>query len=176
MRLPVPGTSISRSWRFRSYQLNVHSPSLSHVAFHRPRTPAPTYRNFISFPMVRKPRRVNFWRGWPVPLLIGTGIVSYIIITGNPLRLESNPGILIEKDEIDQKYIPLILPYSMNEANEALRWEESSKICGMGSGVLRCDSVRVPSNLPCEDEIISALGQTDDEIKWLLWGLFDGHA
>ena len=64
----------------------------------------------------------------------------------------------------------------MEQANEALRWEETSHSSGLGSGILRYDTVRIPSHLPSEDELLSASGHEDGELKWVMWGIFDGHA
>ncbi|KAL6715677.1 [Pyruvate dehydrogenase [acetyl-transferring]]-phosphatase 1, mitochondrial [Lecanora helva] len=125
--------------------------------------------------MARGWRRANPWRTWSIPLMVGAGI-SYSIATNNPLKLESFDPELLRQDDISKPYNPPFAPYNIDQANDVLRWEEGTQVCGTGSGVLRFDRVRVPANGPCEDELISAAGHENGEIKWLLWGVFDGHA
>lgn len=74
------------------------------------------------------------------------------------------------------QYRPPIPPVTVEQAIEMLRWEESDEIVARGSGVLRFDTNRVASNMPCEDEYISAAGHDDmGTARWLIWGIFDGH-
>ena len=40
---------------------------------------------------------------------------------------------------------------------------------GIGSGILRFDTNRLPSNLPCEDEIIAASGAEVEEYVFSVW-------
>jgi len=119
-----------------------------------------------------------FSRGIFTAILFTGAAASYTIIASKPLKLESvePSGEYLGEEEITQRYSPPIPPVTMAQANEALRWEESYNAVGEGSGVLRFDTVRVPSNSPPEDELISASGYEDDELKWLMWGVFDGHA
>ena len=109
-------------------------------------------------------------------LLTGAGI-SYSLVASKPLLLENDDAFeMISASEVEQKYLSPVLPFTIEQANEALRWEESIQIVGQGSGVLRFDTNRIPSNNPCEDEVLSASGHEEDEVKWFLWGVFDGHA
>lgn len=80
------------------------------------------------------------------------------------------------------KYEPFLRPPTAEEVNENLRWEESSRCLGPPTGVLRYDAVRIPSNQPCEDYLITVFGSQGDpnvigeNLKWFVWGVFDGHA
>ncbi|CAD6572113.1 MAG: hypothetical protein ASARMPREDX12_004951 [Alectoria sarmentosa] len=53
---------------------------------------------------------------------------------------------------------------------------EDSQIVGTGCGILRYDTVQLPSNLISEDDYLSASGHEEGEIKWMLFGIYDGHA
>ena len=106
-------------------------------------------------------------------VLAGAG-VSFAFFTSRPLRLESYEDAT--HNQMEERYVPPIAPYTSEQATEALRWEESSHMVGMGSGVLRFDRTRIPSNYPTEDEYLAATGHEDDVIKWGMWGVFDGHA
>ena len=109
-------------------------------------------------------------------VLVGAGI-SFAFLTSRPLRLESDEDATwLGEKQIEQRYLPPILPYTIEQATEALRWEATTHMVGMGSGVLRFDRARVPSNYPTEDEFLAATGREDDVVKWGLWGVFDGHA
>ena len=103
-------------------------------------------------------------------VLAGAGM-SFALLTSHPLRLED-----ATYHQIEERYVPPIAPYTTEQATEALGWEESSHMVGMGSGVLRFDRTRIPSNFPTEDEYLAATGHEDDVIKWGMWGVFDGHA
>ena len=73
--------------------------------------------------------------------------MSFAYVTSRPLRLESDEDITwLGDNQIAQRYVPPIVPYTIEQATEALRWEESSHMVGMGSGVLRFDRTRIPSN------------------------------
>lgn len=109
-------------------------------------------------------------------VLAGAGM-SFAYVTSRPLRLESDEDATwLGDNQIAQRYVPPIVPYTIEQATEALRWEESSHMVGMGSGVLRFDRTRIPSNYPTEDDYLAATGREDDVIKWGMWGVFDGHA
>ena len=107
-------------------------------------------------------------------VLAGAGL-SFAFLTSRPLRLENDGDTWLEDTQIEERYVPPIAPYTNEEVTEALRWEETSHMVGMGSGVLRFDRTRVPSNYPTEDDYLAATGREDDVIKWGMWGVFDGH-
>ena len=111
-------------------------------------------------------------------VLAGAGIsFSFAFLTSRPLRLESDEDATwLGDNQIEERYLPPIVPYTSEQATEALRWEEASHMVGMGSGVLRFDRTRILSNYPTEDEFLAATGREDDVIKWGMWGVFDGHA
>lgn len=80
------------------------------------------------------------------------------------------------------QYKPFLRPLTAEEVNENLRWEESSRCLGPPTDVLRYDSVRIPSNQPCEDYLVTAFGSgvgsnvMGENLEWIIWGVFDGHA
>ena len=104
-------------------------------------------------------------------VLAGAGI-SFAFLASRPLKLEDT---WLGDNQIEERYVPPIAPYTTEEATEALRWEETSHMVGMGSGILRFDRTRIPSNYPTEDDYLAATGREDEEIKWGMWGVFDGH-
>ncbi|KAK4691562.1 pyruvate dehydrogenase phosphatase, partial [Lecanoromycetidae sp. Uapishka_2] len=88
------------------------------------------------------------------------------------------PGISDEERghvDIERRYSTPVVPLTSSQASEILRWEQSSHTIGGASGVQRFDTVRVASNSPVEDELVSASGNEDGAVKWMMWGVFDGH-
>lgn len=53
--------------------------------------------------------------------LAGAGIF-YNIFTSRPLKLESDDSEFLGGKEIAERYLPPIPPYTIEQANEALRW------------------------------------------------------
>lgn len=113
-------------------------------------------------------QNVSFGVGFAIlSALAGT---LYKLYAEEPLRLESDRTEWVGADVIDQRYLPPRSSCTIQQANEILRWEETSQMVGLGSGVQRFDSVRIASNMPCEDQCVAASGHDEDEVKWLLWG------
>ena len=83
---------------------------------------------------------------------------------------------LLGPEQVKQKYLSPTSPFTIEQANEALRRDEDSQLVGTGSGVLRYDTMQLPSNPISEDDYISASGHQEGEIKWMLFGIYDGHA
>lgn len=94
-----------------------------------------------------------------------------------PLQLEAPrlSDVQHGQADIEEPYLTPVVPITADQATGILRWEESSHIVGQASGVQRFDNVRVPSNSPVEDEIVSASGTEGGDVKWLIWGVFDGR-
>ena len=98
-----------------------------------------------------------------------------------PLALDAlDPEIKHAKQIANVPFVPL--PKTIEDANECLKWEENSDLVGVTSDVLRYDSVRIPSNVQCEDEYIYEAGtlrlvpdHISEDFQWSLWGIFDGH-
>lgn len=114
--------------------------------------------------------------------LAGLGYAVYLYSNSVPLVLETWSPITTDKDRASLNTASHVSnPLDIDQANGILRWEEVSKAIGEGTGILRIDSVRVPSNYPCEDEYFGPFGgyERDDStyanLKWMMWGVFDGH-
>lgn len=114
--------------------------------------------------------------------LAGLGYVVHQCSNSIPLVLETWSPIATDKDRASYKQAPHVFsPPDIDQSNAILRWEEISDPIGEGSGILRTDSIRVASNLPCEDEYVyRAVGYERDDstyanLKWMMWGVFDGH-
>lgn len=85
-------------------------------------------------------------------LLTGAGI-SYSVYNARPLVLESDETFkLLGSEQVKQKYLPPTLPFTVEQASEALRRQKDSQIVGTGSGVLRCVTMQLPSNPTSEDD------------------------
>lgn len=162
--------------RICACQLHPFPPSLSAISFQRSRAlhssqRSPPYRQW-SRPFHRElPQRILFWI-----LFTGAGI-SYSFYYARPLVLESDETFKWAYSE--QKYLPPGKPFTLEKANEALRRQEDSHIVGTGSGVLRYDTMQLPSNPISEDDYLSASGHEDHRegpIRWMLFGIYDGHA
>ena len=175
MRTSTFRKCISYSHSNRPFPRFSPSPSFSHLSFSRAQSSKTTHRNATNYAWFRERWSSSARRGFTISLVVGTGIACSIITT-KPLRLESNNPEFIHNASVAQNYQPVLAPLSIDQATDVLRWEESSTLCGMGSGVVRYDQVRVASNVPCEDSQNAASGLEENEIRWLLWGVFDGHA
>lgn len=117
------------------------------------------------------PQKILFWI-----LITGAGF-TYSIHNATPLVLESEETFRpAGTGKVKDTYLPPILPFTLELANEALRREEGSRTVRAGSGVLRYDTMQLPSNPISEDDYVSASGYEEGEIKWMLFGIFDGHA
>lgn len=116
--------------------------------------------------------KILFW-----VLLTGAGISS-TIYNAKPLVLESDETFkLLGPAQVKQKYLSPTSPFTIEQANEALRREEDSHLVGTSSGVLRYDTIMQHSSNPIsEDDDLSASGHQEGEIKWMLFGIYDGHA
>lgn len=113
--------------------------------------------------------------------LAGLGYVVHLYSNSVPLDLE-NWSVVTDEDQTSFRTTSHVSrPLDINQANAILRWEEVSDTIGEGSGVLRTDSVRVPSNSPSEDEYFYRTAgyerdsSTYANLKWMMWGVFDGH-
>lgn len=117
--------------------------------------------------------------------LAGLCCSIYFCSSNVPLSLES--GSLAQPKRNDDGFRSKngrsVMPFDMEQVNALLRWEEVSDTTGDGTGVLRTDAVRVPSNLPCEDEYFhrsrgfryDSSTYTTGNLEWMMWGVFDGH-
>lgn len=181
-------------------------PHLSRLRFHNQCAPQPALRRCTIYgirplytskhPIPSQQSRLTVSRGVRLALLLAALGTFYRGFKETPLRLENSDQKLLGAQHIDQNYLSPITPCTIQQANEILRWEEDSHIVGLGSGVQRFDSVRIASNMPCEDQIVAAASSPeDDKIRWLvissttadirlltpsfyrlMWGVFDGHA
>ncbi|KAL9120564.1 MAG: hypothetical protein Q9187_002882 [Circinaria calcarea] len=72
-----------------------------------------------------------------------------------------------------------IPPLNQNDADAKLREEEASAKPPEELGVSQYDVVRVPSNLPVEDDLVHAAltitGEGGNDRTVMFWGVFDGH-
>ena len=111
--------------------------------------------------------------------------VSFLAIctlsNASPHLLESSQSDDEEEVEeyvnlVYERYTPNTIPLNLKAAEEVLNWDTKSQPMQSGSNILRYDSVRVASNPNGEDYAILATGRDDDELKWVIAGIFDGHA
>lgn len=162
--------------RVGTRQLRPCPPSLSASSFQPPRAlhssqKNPSYYQWLRHSHRALPQGILFW-----VLLTGAG-VSYSFYNAKPLVLESDETYkLLGSEETKQKYLSPLSAFTVEQANEALRRDEDSHMVGTGSGVLRYDTMQLPSNPISEDDYLSASGHEEGEIKWMLFGIYDGHA
>ena len=167
--------------RFRRLEVFCHVRSLFQHTYARAH-PSPPFRGQIRRFYSTPRSSGGTWNSILTSGIITTAVLagagmSFAFLTSRPLRLESDEDATwLGETQIEQRYLPPIVPYTIEQATEALRWEASTHMVGMGSGVLRFDRARIPSNYPTEDEYLAATGREDDVVKWGLWGVFDGHA
>lgn len=72
------------------------------------------------------------------------------------------------------------------QATHALRKTEESYLVGRGRGVVRYDTVQLPSNYPIEDDHAEKIVEVQQSVTppsegtsssdWMFWGVFDGHS
>ena len=162
---------ISRSWRIHLYHPPIrHGFSAGHRTFLSIKHPKGVRSTWML--NWQKP---NTLRPFYASLFVGAGLL-YIFATTKTLRLESIDKNHVSTEFVERRYLPSNQPFTVEQVNAALRWDEHSQMCGMGSGILRFDTVQIPSNLPCEDFMTSIAGHEKGEIAWAAWGVFDGHA
>jgi pyruvate dehydrogenase phosphatase len=89
-----------------------------------------------------------------------------------------------ETDDYGRKVLEMLTP---EQATQKLRKNEESWLVGRGEGVVRYDTVQIPSNDPIEDDhsekIVedptSVAAATEDSkvnsSDWMFWGVYDGH-
>lgn len=117
------------------------------------------------------PQRILFWI-----LITGAGF-SYSIHNATPLVLETEETFTeAGTEEVKQNYLPPTSPFTLEQANKALQREERSRTVRAGSGVLRYDAMQLPSNPILVDDYRAISGFEQGEIKWMLFGIYDGHA
>ena len=164
--------------RICARQLHSFPPSLSAISFQRSRAlhssqRSPPYRRWSRPSHRALPQGILFWI-----LFTGAGI-SYSSYYARPLILESDETFKwVGSEQGKQKYLPPGIPFTLEQANEALRRQEDSQMVGTGSGVLRYDTMQLPSNPISEDDYLSASGHEDHEegpIRWMLFGIYDGY-
>ena len=162
--------------RIRVRQLRPSPPSLSASSFQRSRVLHSSRTNppdcqWLRYSHRALPQGILF-----CILLTGAGI-SYSLYNAKPLLLETDvTRTFLGPEEDKEKYLSPTSPFTIQEVNEALRWKEDSQFVGIGSGVLRYDTMQLPSNPIVEDDYLSASGHEEGEIKWMLFGIYDGHA
>ena len=142
--------------------------------------PKRNQRLFSSFRKTPKPlpssdHKQNLLIVLPILCLLTLAYKHLDLGFGTPLALDTLDPISIE---ISARYPSFPMPSSIEEANIRLRLEEASQILGHPLDVLRYESVRVASNLGCEDEYTSATKSSPENqrLQWVMWGIFDGHA
>lgn len=74
---------------------------------------------------------------------------------------------------------------SPEQATQKLRRSEESYLVGRGRGVVRYDTVQLPSNNPIEDDHREKIVEVPQSVTpaqnglsssdWMFWGVFDGH-
>ena len=103
----------------------------------------------------------------------------YAITSASPRRLESpeSEGSDDESsvDEVDVRY-KLFPSNGLRAAEQILNWDSRSKPMQSGSNILRYDCVRIASHEAVEDFLVMASGMDETELKWVIAGVFDGHA
>ena len=72
------------------------------------------------------------------------------------------------------------------QATQQLRKTEESYLVGRGRGVVRYDTVQIPSNNPIEDDHAEKIVEVPQSVTppsegstssdWMFWGVFDGHS
>ena len=163
--------------RVGASQLRLSTPLLSAKSFNRPRAlhlsrRSPPYLQWLQNSYRALPQGILFWT-----LLTSVGI-SYSIYNVQPSVLENDEAfhLLVGPDGVKQKYLSPTPRLTVEHANEALRRLQGSSMIGAGSGVIRLDTMQLQSNPILEDMCRSTLGYEDDEVKWMLFGIYDGHA
>lgn len=79
-------------------------------------------------------------------------------------------------DYVRRRYVPVALPLSLKGAEAALYWNAESESLQRGSNILRIDHVNIGSNFLPEDGMTLGQGRRDDELQWIIAGIYDGHA
>jgi len=88
-----------------------------------------------------------------------------------------------DTDDRGRKVLEMMTP---EQATERLRKNEESFLVGRGRGVVRYDTVQLPSNDPIEDDKAEKIVEVPNTVAatvndapssdWMFWGVFDGHS
>ncbi len=168
LRLTQARIGYPRLSRLRCHNYHAPRPALHHDTTYSIRSFYTSNRG-ISHPNRGQQSRLTESRAVRLALLLAAVGLFYNISLRTPLRLESSDDELPGSEHIKQRYFSPITPCTIQQANEVLRWEEGSQIVGLGSGVQRVDSVRIASNMPCEDQMVAAVSSPEDnKIRWLV--------
>ena len=104
--------------------------------------------------------------------------VSFVACSSYPRnrRLLEGEGGISETYLTQEQYVPVTEPLSIEQAEDMLRWDEDSQILPPGSSILRYDFVQIASNLPLEDGSNFSKVFNNDELRYAIFSVFDGHA
>jgi hypothetical protein len=166
LRLTPPRIVCPYFSRLRCSNHHASWPALHRYTFNGIR-PFGTSNRGMLHPFRSLQPRFTVSRGLQLALLLAAVGTVYNISTEPPLRLDSSDHELRRGEKVVYRYFSPITPCTIQQANEMLRWEEDSHVVGMGSGIQRFDSIRIASNMPCEDNNVAAASHPeDDEITW----------
>lgn len=87
--------------------------------------------------------------------------------------------------EVESQSHQVLGMLSPEQATQKLRHSEESYLVGRGRGVVRYDTVQLPSNNPIEDDHREKIVEVSQSVTpaqnglsssdWMFWGVFDGH-
>lgn len=97
-------------------------------------------------------------------------------------ELQEDQPLSKEAESQSRQVLGMLNP---EQATQKLRRSEESYLVGRGRGVVRYDTVQLPSNNPIEDdhrekivEVPQSVTPAQDGLSssdWMFWGVFDGH-
>ena len=173
-----PGSAIcyNHSTRIGACHLRSSTPSIPANGFNQSRALHFSRRRVRHLQWLRH-LHSNSPRGTLFGFLLASAGICYSTYKTKPLALESDETFKsIGQGMVKQKYISPTIPLTIEQANETLRRIEGSQAMAAGSGILRLDTMQLPSNPITEDMCLSATGYENGEIRWMLSGIYDGHA
>jgi len=168
LRLAYPRMGCSHPSRIRCQYNLTTQPTLHQNAIFGIRVLHTSNRGIL-YPIRAQQSRQTVSYSIRFAILLATVGTIYNFFTKKTLKLESIDDRMLGAEYVDRRYLSPIVPLTIQQANEALRWEEGSQTVGLGSGVQRFDSVKIASNSPCEDQHVAACGWEDGEIRWLVY-------
>lgn len=97
-------------------------------------------------------------------------------------EIQEDQPLLKEVESQSHQVLGMLSP---EQATQKLRRSEESYLVGRGRGVVRYDTVQLPSNNPIEDDHREKIVEVPQSVTpaqnglpssdWMFWGVFDGH-
>ena len=159
--------------RIGARHLRLSAPSLSTRSFRSSKALHIPPRSAPYIQRLRQSLKI-LSQGYLFWALLGGAGIFYSTYNAKPLLLERERLITLEEAEL--KYFSPTVRLTIEQVNDVLEQLGGSFKHGNGSGIIRHDGIQLPSNPILEDRWNWVSGVEENEIGWMMYGIYDGHA